>query len=146
MVVNVDFMSQKTVCGALTPRPGISAVRLSGNEMRRHEQVMEYRAKVNSLDANLKSALAALESANTDIARLNDELAELRTQGSGFDPKPLRAEIDHLNAENAQLKEHLKAAEEKLKSVLSAKNYRKWRSERKTDCSDPASSGTGLAN
>ena len=80
MVVNVDLMGQQKVRGPLTPRPEIAAVRLSGNEMRRHEQIMEYRAKVNTLDANLKSALNALASANADIARLNTELDGLRAQ------------------------------------------------------------------
>ena len=98
MVVNVDLMSQQKVRGPLTPRPEIAAVRLSGNEMRRHEQIMEYRAKVNTLDANLKSALNALASANADIARLN-------------------AELDGLRAQNAQLKKDLDLALEKARNT-----------------------------
>ena len=97
MVVNVDLMSQQKVRGPLTPRPEIAAVRLSGNEMRRHEQIMEYRAKVNTLDANLKSALDALASANADIARLN-------------------AELDGLRAQNVQLKKDLELALERVRN------------------------------
>lgn len=98
MVVNVDLMSQQKVRGPLTPRPEIAAVRLSGNEMRRHEQIMEYRSKVNTLDANLKSALNALATANADIARLN-------------------AELDGLRAQNAQLKKDLDLALEKARNT-----------------------------
>lgn len=98
MVVNVDLMGQQKVRGPLTPRPEIAAVRLSGNEMRRHEQIMEYRAKVNTLDANLKSALDALASANADIARLN-------------------AELDGLRAQNVQLKKDLDLALERARNT-----------------------------
>ena len=98
MVVNVDLMGQKKVRGPLTPRSEVAAVRLSGNEMRKHEQIMEYRAKVNTLDANLKSALNALASANADIARLN-------------------AELDGLRAQNAQLKKDLDLALEKARNT-----------------------------
>ena len=97
MVVNVDLMGQQKVRGPLTPRPEIAAVRLSGNEMRRHEQIMEYRAKVNTLDTNLKSALDALASANADIARLN-------------------AELDGLRAQNVQLKKDLELALERVRN------------------------------
>lgn len=99
MVVNVDLMGQQKVRGPLTPRPEISAVRLSGNALRKHEQIMEYRAKVNTLDANLKSALDALASANADIARLN-------------------AELDGLRAQNVQLKKDLDLALERARNPV----------------------------
>ena len=58
---------------------------------------MEYRAKVNTLDTNLKSALDALASANADIARLN-------------------AELDGLRAQNVQLKKDLELALERVRN------------------------------
>ena len=114
MVVNVDLMGQQKVRGPLTPRPEIAAVRLSGNEMRRHEQIMEYRAKVNTLDANLKSALDALSSANADIARLNSEL-------------------DSLRAQNVQLKKDLDIALEKVQTLGTKGPVRKNKTTIKID-------------
>ena len=116
MVINVDLMSQKKVRGPLTPRPEIAAVRLSGNTMRKHEQIMEYRAKVNTLDANLKSAMDALASANADIARLN-------------------AELDSLRAQNVQLKKDLDLALEKAQTLGTKGSGRKNKTTSKSDIS-----------
>lgn len=104
MVVNIDLMNARNN-GAIAPRKPITAVHLSGNALRKHEQIMEYRTKINTLDANLKSALDALATANADIARLNAELDGFRTQNANTES--LSEEIKRLRTENARLKKEL---------------------------------------
>lgn len=118
MVVNVDLMGQQKIRGPLTPRPEVAAVRLSGNTLKKHEQIMEYRAKVNTLDANLKSALDALASANSDIALLN-------------------AELDSLRAQNAQLKT------DRDRALLQVRNLTQKGASRKNRGGQPEPSDSG---
>ena len=80
MMVNIDFNGRKKAIQRVAPRQIVSSVNLSGEAMRQHEHLMSYRRRAEELEANLKSAMDSLSSANKDIDRLNSEIVVLRDE------------------------------------------------------------------
>jgi chromosome segregation ATPase len=71
---NIHIGNSRTAVVHNRPRP--TTQNLSGDAMRHHEQIIEYRHRVNALSSDLSSATQALSVANEEIARLNRALAE----------------------------------------------------------------------
>ena len=76
MIVDTDIKIGKRMTAVVRNLPRLTTQNLSGDAMRHHEQVIEYRHRVNELSADLSSAVQALSAANEEIARLNRALAE----------------------------------------------------------------------
>lgn len=76
MIINTDINIGNRRTAVVHNRPRPTTQNLSGDAMRHHEQVIEYRHRVNELSADLSSAVQALSAANEEIARLNRALAE----------------------------------------------------------------------
>lgn len=79
MVVDtvMQIGNKRVVATKVATRPRPTFANLSGDAMRHHEQIMDYRHRVNALSADLDSAIQALSAANAEIARLRKEVADL---------------------------------------------------------------------
>lgn len=75
----VQIGNRRVVATNTASRPRPTVANLSGEAMRHHEQIVEYRQRVNALSADLESATQALAAANAEIARLHSEITELAT-------------------------------------------------------------------
>lgn len=102
-----------------------TVVNLSGDAMRRHERAMEYRHQVEVGKANLDSAMKALEAANADIVRLNDELAY-----SNAEIDSLRRRVAELTAKLEQMEKAEKSVEPKEPKVEKESKPRRTRQRR----------------
>ena len=106
----VQIGNRRVVATKTASRPRPTVANLSGEAMRHHEQIVEYRQRVNALSADLESATQALAAANAEIARLHSEITELATT---------------YDKQMKQLKAQLQSAENKAKSEKSEKSGKK---------------------
>ena len=82
MVVDVGFTGIKHVgiTGPIAQRQKPTAVNLTGDAMRQHEKIMEYRHEISKLNSNLSAAMSSLASSNAEIDRLNARVLELESE------------------------------------------------------------------
>ena len=106
----VQIGNRRVVATKTASRPRPTVANLSGEAMRHHEQIVEYRQRVNTLSADLESATQALAAANAEIARLHSEIIELTTT---------------YDKQMKQLKAQLQSAANKVKSEKSEKSGKK---------------------
>lgn len=76
MIIDTDIKIGNRRTAVVHNRPRPTMQNLSGEAIRQHEQVVEYRQRVNALSADLSSAVQALSAANEEISRLNCALDE----------------------------------------------------------------------
>ena len=121
MIIDTDIKigNRRVVATKVASRPRPTVTNLSGDAMRYHEQIVEYRHRVNTLSADLESATQALAAANAEIARLYNEITELATT---------------YDKQMKQLRAQLQSAENKVKSEKSEKSGKK---KGKKSSSDP---------
>lgn len=103
MNIDVAFRDPNSRPSLSGRRSGPVVVNLSGEAMKRHDRIMEYRNKLNKAEADLYEAMSALSSANSEIDRLNSEVARLKADISRLDSE-LRAERE----KNARLQKPFK--------------------------------------
>lgn len=124
MVVNTIMEIGKRKGIAMSSKTGSRAtvVNLSGDAMRRHERAMEYRHQAEVGRANLDSAMKALEAANADIVRLNEELTY-----SNAEIYSLRMQVAELNAKLEQMEKAETAVDPEGPKVEKASKPRRTR-------------------
>lgn len=89
MIIDTDIKIGNRRTAVVHNRPRPTMQNLSGEAIRQHEQVIEYRQRVNALSADLSSAVQALSAANEEIGRLNRALDEAQQAN-----KALQDELD----------------------------------------------------
>jgi len=79
MVVDtvMQIGNRRVVATKPASRPRPTVINISGEAMRHHEQIVEYRRRVSTLSADLESAVQALSAANEEIAALRKEIAAM---------------------------------------------------------------------
>ena len=80
MIVDVGFSNSRRAPAPVPQRKHAVAVNLSGEAMRQHERMMEYRHEAARLSADLNSAMTSLHVANSEIDRLNAKIVSLETE------------------------------------------------------------------
>lgn len=132
MVVDtvMQIGNRRVVAAKVASRPRPTLSNLSGDAVRNHERIVEYRNRVNALSADLDSATQALSAANAEIVRLRKEIVDLAHE---YDTK-MKELKSELKAANYRISEYqTKAVDCAEKKAARAKIVKKTAKAKATE-------------